>query len=91
MLHDMQTIQITDHHSNGFAEDEETVELAVYHGLNLLAGYSKYPLRGWGQEGLSRGFQDDLLEYSLAWWVLQACEQEDNCLIHPVWFITDTL
>ena len=45
------TIQIADQ-SNGFAEDEETVELAVYYGLNLLAGYSKFPQRGWGQEGL---------------------------------------
>ena len=43
------------------AGDEETVELAVYHGLNLLAGYSKYPQRGWGQEGLH---------------VLQACTEK---------------
>ena len=45
------TIQITDQ-PNGISEGEETVEVALYHGLNLIAGYSKYPQRGMGQEGL---------------------------------------
>ena len=56
------TIQITDQ-PNGISEGEETVEVALYHGLNLIAGYSKYPQRGMGQEGLH---------------VLQACTLSKN-------------
>ena len=33
-------------------EEEETLELALYHGLNLLAGYLKYPQVAWAHEGL---------------------------------------
>lgn len=38
----------------GLPEDEEeALENALHHGLNLIAGYSRYPQRGWAHEGVN--------------------------------------